>query len=991
MAHDCGVLRMAGEVFISYAREDEKFVRRLHNALLERGRETWVDWEDIPLTADWWAEIQRGIEAANTFVFIISPDSAQSPVCYKEIDYAAEHHKRMVPIVYRTLSSEEADKLHPAINAHNWIFMRDDDTFDRAFDALITAMDTDLSFVREHTALLIRARAWEERQRDPGLLLRGQALEDAEAWLAEGLQKTHNRPTELHEEYITRSRRAQNRRTQRNWIVTGVVTIIAVLLVASLVLYRQAEIERQEANEQRQIAEENRVIAQAIGVSARAQLELFGTYPERGVLLALEALEEFPYVFQAERALVTAVQTSRVRAIFDITDTTASAVAWSPDETMFVTVGENNTAQLWDVETAMPLDITLIGHTDAITSIDWARGGRCIVTGGRDNTARVWDAASGELVDTFAGHNDWVLDVDVTRDCSRLATATADGKVRIWSVDRRGQPMTITIQDFTYINSVEWSPDETLLLTAEQGGVVRIWEAQRGTQLANWTAHEDNVAEAVWSPDGSQIATAGWDETAHIWNADDFLSASRASVQGVSPGTPPTMTISEHVNRLTGVAWSPNGAFLLTTSRDRTSMVWDARTGVALYTLSGHTAAVNDAAWSPDGTQILTIADDLRVRLWESVPQNTLLTLGAHSRLVYDVVWSPDGSQIVTTGGDQVALVWNVGELPPAPQQTAVLPYTRQGQVPAEPEAYDHERITLVLTGHDSVIFSAAWSPDGAYIATGSRDGTVRIWDAVTGDPLYLFAGHEGAVKAVDWSPDGTRIASGDDENRVLIWEPFVDYDDTYNTVLILEGHTRPVSDVDWSPDGALLISASEDGTAQVWNIVTGQPVTAIALDEGRVNAAAFAPLMDVTRVVIASSEGAASVWTLDSAADGTLTPNLDLTLSGHLLAVTGVDWSPNGARVVTVSADRTALIWDAQTGVELYALEGHGDDVLAVDWSPERDRIATASQDTTAKTWRAFESTAALKEYAELCCAVRPLTPSEREQFNLPAEPSIP
>ncbi len=988
---------MAGEVFISYAREDERFVRRLHEALVQRNRETWVDWEDIPLTADWWAEIQRGIEAANTFVFIISPDSAQSPVCYKEIDYAATHNKRMVPIVFRPLSDDDdADKLHPAINAHNWIFMRDDDTFDRAFDALIMAMDTDLSFVREHTALLIRARAWEERQREPGLLLRGQPLEDAEAWLAEGQQKAHSRPTDLHVEYITRSRRAQNRRTQRNWIVTGVVTIIAALLVVSLVLYRQAEIERQEANRQRQDAEQSREIARAIGVSARAQLELFGTYPERGVLLALAALEEFDYVFQAERALGTAVQTSRVRAIINVNAPATSAVAWSPGGTMFVTVGENNTASLWDAATGAPLDITLIGHTDAITSLDWSRNGRCIVSGSRDNTARVWDATTGELRDTLAGHGDWVLDVDVTRDCSRLATATADGQVRILSLDRRGQPMTIAIDEFTYVNSVEWSPDETWLVTTEQGGMVRIWEAQRGAQLASWNAHEENTIEAAWSPDGAYIATAGWDETAHIWRVSGFLNVSRASAQGVTPNNAPVLTVSEHVNRLTGVTWSPDGALLLTTSRDRSSIAWDARTGVALYTLSGHTASVNDAAWSPDGTQILTIGDDQQVRLWESVPQNTLLSLDGHTRLLYDVAWSPDGTQLVTVGGDQVALVWDTSEAVPVQQQSALL-YQAQDQVPEEPRAYDHERIMLVLEGHQSVIFGAAWSPDGAYIATASRDSTVRIWDAATGDLRDTFAGHEGAVKTVAWSPDGSRIASGCDDNMVLIWEPFTDYGDAYNTVLMLSGHTRPVTSVTWSPDGTLLISGGEDSTARVWNTATGQQVGLIELAAGRVNAAVFAPHGDKPstpphlRVALASSEGTASLWTLTPAQDGTLTPRLDWTLAGHLLAVTDVDWSPNGARVVTVSDDRTALVWDAETGVELYTLEGHGDDVEAVDWSPARDQIATASEDTTAKTWRVFETTTALKEYAVQCCAVRPLSRSEREQFNLPPDPSAP
>ena len=76
------------DVFISYAREDQDFVRQLHEALAQRNRETWVDWQDIPLTAQWWQEIQRGIEAADSFVFIISPDSIASEVCRDELEHA---------------------------------------------------------------------------------------------------------------------------------------------------------------------------------------------------------------------------------------------------------------------------------------------------------------------------------------------------------------------------------------------------------------------------------------------------------------------------------------------------------------------------------------------------------------------------------------------------------------------------------------------------------------------------------------------------------------------------------------------------------------------------------------------------------------------------------------------------------------------------------------------------------------------------------------
>src|SRR5262252_109605 len=91
------------EVFISYSRKDKDFVRRLDEALKSRGREAWVDWEDIRPTEEWMQAIYAAIEGADTFVFVLTADSVASVVCRREIAHAVAHNKRMVPIVARDL------------------------------------------------------------------------------------------------------------------------------------------------------------------------------------------------------------------------------------------------------------------------------------------------------------------------------------------------------------------------------------------------------------------------------------------------------------------------------------------------------------------------------------------------------------------------------------------------------------------------------------------------------------------------------------------------------------------------------------------------------------------------------------------------------------------------------------------------------------------------------------------------------------------------
>src|SRR6266496_4154352 len=145
------------EVFISYSRKDKEFVRRLYEALKRRDREAWVDWEDIRPTEDFMQAIYGAIEGADTFISVLTPDSIASIPCGRETAHAAAQNKRMVPIVAREVNT---DTVPEALAKLNWIFCRDGDDFEKATDALLSALDTDLNWVRAHTRLLTRAIEW---------------------------------------------------------------------------------------------------------------------------------------------------------------------------------------------------------------------------------------------------------------------------------------------------------------------------------------------------------------------------------------------------------------------------------------------------------------------------------------------------------------------------------------------------------------------------------------------------------------------------------------------------------------------------------------------------------------------------------------------------------------------------------------------------------------------------------------------------------------
>jgi TIR domain-containing protein len=175
------------EVFISYSRKDKEFVRRLYEALSRRDRKAWVDWEDIRPTEDFMQAIYGAIEGADTFIFVLTPDSLASISCGREIAHAAAQNKRMVPIVAREVN---ADTVPKALAKLDWIFYRDSDDFEKATDELISALDTDLNWVHAHTRLLTRAIEWNANGKSNSFVLRGEDLRAAEQWLAQaGAQK----------------------------------------------------------------------------------------------------------------------------------------------------------------------------------------------------------------------------------------------------------------------------------------------------------------------------------------------------------------------------------------------------------------------------------------------------------------------------------------------------------------------------------------------------------------------------------------------------------------------------------------------------------------------------------------------------------------------------------------------------------------------------------------------------------------------------------
>ncbi len=315
----------------------------------------------------------------------------------------------------------------------------------------------------------------------------------------------------------------------------------------------------------------------------------------------------------------------------------------------------------------------------------------------------------------------------------------------------------------------------------------------------------------------------------------------------------------------------------------------------------------------------------------------------------------------------------------------AFVTYASYGEITGEARdalnrALQSPHLILRLAGHKDYLGGAAFSPDGTLIATGSKDGTIQIWDAASGKPLLTIP-NGSPVRAITFSPDASLIAAASTDKRVRIWD----------AASGKEAPTRLPPDggelvsVAFSPDGQILATASLGGTAKMWSMPEGQLLHNLNAHAGGTWSVAFSP--DGKKLATGGRDGTAKIWDVSSgknektlysqgavvygvayspegrflgiANSDNIAEIWDLnagkrlsTLSGHSNWVYALAFSPDGTRLATVSQDRTARVWDAATGKELITLRGHTDAVHSVAFSPDGTRLLTASYDKVAIVW---------------------------------------
>jgi WD40 repeat protein len=257
-----------------------------------------------------------------------------------------------------------------------------------------------------------------------------------------------------------------------------------------------------------------------------------------------------------------------------------------------------------------------------------------------------------------------------------------------------------------------------------------------------------------------------------------------------------------------------------------------------------------------------------------------------------------------------------------------------------------------VLTGHTRTVHAVAVAPDGSWLASGSSDRTLRIWDTSTWDERAVVTGHgasQAGADAMAVAPDGSWLASGGWDRMVRIWDT-----STWDELAVLTGHAKRVAAVAVAPDGSWLASGSWDGTVRIWDTASWDERAVLTGHSKRVTAVAVAA--DGSWLASGGYDGMVRIWDTSTWIERAV-------LTGHAKRVMAVAVAPDGSWLAVGGWDGTVRIWDTATWDKRAFLSGHTNMVLAIAVAPDGSWLASGGWDGTVRIW----DTATWDEYVVL------------------------
>ncbi|XP_073069764.1 apoptotic protease-activating factor 1 isoform X2 [Manis javanica] len=587
---------------------------------------------------------------------------------------------------------------------------------------------------------------------------------------------------------------------------------------------------------------------------------------------------------------------------------------FSKDGQRIASCGADKTLQVFKAETGEKL-LEIHAHEDEVLCCAFSSDDRFIATCSVDKKVKIWNYMTGELVHTYDEHSEQVNCCHFTNNSHHLllATGSNDHLIKLWDLNQKHCRNTL----FGHTNSVihcRFSPDDKLLASCSADGTLKLWDVKsandrKSINMKQFFLNSEEPQEDMevivkccsWSSDGASIMvaakskiflfdihTTGLLAEIHIGHYStiqycDFSPSSRLAVVALSQycvelwNMDSRLKVADcrgHLSWVHCVMFSPDGSSFLTSSDDQTIRLWETKKvcensavvlkqeidavfqenevmvlGVdnirRLQLINGKTgqidylteAQVSCCCLSPHLQYIAFGGEDGAIEILELLNNRIFQSRSGHKKTVQHMQFTADEKTLISSSDDSSIQVWNwqSGEYVflEAHQETVkdfrllknsrLLSWSFDGTV----------KVWNIITGriekdfvcHQDTVLSCAVSSDATKFSSTSTDKTAKVWSFELPSPLHELKGHKGCVRCSVFSVDSTLLATGDDNGEIRIWSVSDGELLHLCAPISVEGgaatHGGWVTDLCFSPDSKMLVSAG--GYLKWWNVVTGE------------------------------------------------------------------------------------------------------------------------------------------------------------------------
>lgn len=684
--------------------------------------------------------------------------------------------------------------------------------------------------------------------------------------------------------------------------------------------------------------------AEGLRLAARSALERLNN-PGLALALAAEGHKLYPHR-ELNNALLAAFETNHEhRTLLGYKGVVGSVSFDKNGEKLITTVArteftkEPEPARIWNVATGELL-VELNSEPTPLTSAAFSPGGvRVLATSaplafqaasidGSDarHNPTIWDSVTGKKL--LALSDAFLFEAHETAfdpTGQRVITPAVNNTARIWDV-LEGNALARLEGHTKRVIYAAFDSQGEQVVTVSDDLTVRIWQARSGEAqlvLEHWDQPAQGPTFALFSPDGTKLATESVQNGIQIW---DLATGNRINEEPWRGRTP---------------RFTPDGSRLVFT-HDLSTRIQQVVDGEVLHELRGQFVAL-----SPDGLVVAT-QDGIRVLVWNVLSGDLVSELKGHDMTIAAAAFAPLSQYLATASYDHTARIWHVRS--GADRLSFDTPLLRDNTVVAENSdgtriavAHSPEfRTQIIDIDQDRTIIDVpgtVWHPDvrsGRLLTTTRRD--VVVYDAETGEEASRFNDFSHAVSEAELSYDGTHAILFDTSGPASIWRIET------NNRITLNGHTGAVKEAALSPKSDFVATGSDDGTARIWDAKTGGQLHllphGIPVWSVRVNG-------DGSRLATVTKNNEAFLWDVSTGAElATLH-----AVSG--LSFSRVEFSQDGEHLFGFLEDQShgVVCWNAANGEpvgSIAPIRGR----VRIATSPDDSRIVIASSVDGAVLW---------------------------------------